>query len=1359
MPITLLSSIPVNLSDLHDVSILSPMGGQYLRYNDSLSLWQNSFLNTDVYKYLDTSLTSSNGITLTKMNGTQTINIGLSLTTTDITSSLGYTPVNVAGDTMLGPLYLSSDPVSPLEAATKQYVDANAGGGGISPTGYIPTQVFYANMATALAQSPNLTFDGTSLFIVGGTAPLEIDGNMGSISASAMDGDVILMPNGNGSVIIGPVGDSVLQSDPGTSLRILGDTGLTLESGIGPVTVGPVGNGTIESNVGSSLTLLGDSGLSIGSTVGNVVINLPIGQSTTNKITIAGPASLDYATNLGPNDIPNKQYVDDAIAAGGGGSPTGLIPTEILFGSDTGAITQAANLTFNSITNSFTVGGNLPVEINGDTGNITAISTNSDLTLTPNGIGSVVMGPSGNGIIQSDLEASLTIIGNSGLTLSGGTTAITFNIPTISKLSITGPTAADYATGLTDNDLTNKQYVDDLVTGRISGMGTVTSIDAVGLDGVTINGTPITTAGTINIGLGAITPDSVASTGTITGSNLSGTNTGDETQTSILSKLGITTLSGSNTGDQTITLTGDVTGSGNGTFATTLSDTGVAIGTYTKITVDSKGRVTTATDLIATDITTALNYIPVNKTGDTLTGPLILDADPTLPLGAATKQYVDNIASGVSVHLACETSTTTPLPTVIYNNGTSGIGATLTADAPYASINSPGIGGCNTLTVGSRILVKDQIDDKTQNGVYSVTNLGSSTTPFVLTRATDFDGSPNVEASAGYMTYIQEGTLAGSQWVETNVGTGAPGDYLIIGTDDIIFGQFSGPGTYTAGTGLSLIGTQFNNIGVVSNIAGTGISVSPSSGNVTITNTGVLSNLAGTGIGISNTTGNVTITNTGVTSLIAGNNISISNSTGNITVDVSGTVPASTTANNITSGAPGSIPYQVASGSTSFIPAGTSGQILTSNGSISVPTWQTPPVVTAGTLTGTTLASNVVSSSLTSVGTLTSMTSSGVVSAASFVPTGSIVPTNGIYSSASNTLNFATNSVRRVEIDANGHVGINVTPSAWANSSVYGTLDIGATGAVYGTSSSVDLSQNTFWSSGISDIAKTAGTAGKFTIIGNTFQWRGAPSVAAGASQSFATTMSLDATGNLNITGSLQSTGVTTSSVMVTGMTPPANGMYLSTINALGFTTNSTKRLEISSSGSIGIGTTPNTWGSGFKSIELNSSGLSLGGSSTTGVVAQNSYNNGTDWIAKETAAGGIYFQSGGSHSWYSIPSTAAGTAQSPSLKLSLDTSGNLTATGNVTAYSDERLKENWNDLPADFVEKLSSVKVGTYDRTDVDIRQVGVSAQSLQTVLPEAVMNGEYLSVAYGNAALAACVMMAREIQSLRAEIAALRG
>jgi hypothetical protein len=102
-----------------------------------------------------------------------------------------------------------------------------------------------------------------------------------------------------------------------------------------------------------------------------------------------------------------------------------------------------------------------------------------------------------------------------------------------------------------------------------------------------------------------------------------------------------------------------------------------------------------------------------------------------------------------------------------------------------------------------------------------------------------------------------------------------------------------------------------------------------------------------------------------------------------------------------------------------------------------------------------------------------------------------------------------------------------------------------------------------------------------------------------------------------------------------------------------------------------------------------------------------------------------------------------------------------IKASSNVTAYSDERLKKDWSDLPKNYVEELAKVKVGIYTRIDGEkLRQVGVSAQSLRPLLPEAVIEAEddfkTLSVAYGNAAMASAVELAKEVVSLKEQLAA---
>lgn len=108
----------------------------------------------------------------------------------------------------------------------------------------------------------------------------------------------------------------------------------------------------------------------------------------------------------------------------------------------------------------------------------------------------------------------------------------------------------------------------------------------------------------------------------------------------------------------------------------------------------------------------------------------------------------------------------------------------------------------------------------------------------------------------------------------------------------------------------------------------------------------------------------------------------------------------------------------------------------------------------------------------------------------------------------------------------------------------------------------------------------------------------------------------------------------------------------------------------------------------------------------------------------------------------------------------SMDDVGNLVMQGNITSSSDGRFKQHWAPLVPEFVDKLAKVKSGTYTNKRSKERQVGVTAQSLKRILPEAVMadvDSGYMSVAYGQAALVAAVELAKEVVALRKRIAKL--
>ena len=102
---------------------------------------------------------------------------------------------------------------------------------------------------------------------------------------------------------------------------------------------------------------------------------------------------------------------------------------------------------------------------------------------------------------------------------------------------------------------------------------------------------------------------------------------------------------------------------------------------------------------------------------------------------------------------------------------------------------------------------------------------------------------------------------------------------------------------------------------------------------------------------------------------------------------------------------------------------------------------------------------------------------------------------------------------------------------------------------------------------------------------------------------------------------------------------------------------------------------------------------------------------------------------------------------------------GALTAVS-VAGTSDERLKKDWKDVASNFIVKLAKVKHGIFTRISSGNVEPGVSAQSLQTVLPEAVIEGEdgILAVNYGGAALLSVIELAKEVVALRAEIEALK-
>lgn len=178
------------------------------------------------------------------------------------------------------------------------------------------------------------------------------------------------------------------------------------------------------------------------------------------------------------------------------------------------------------------------------------------------------------------------------------------------------------------------------------------------------------------------------------------------------------------------------------------------------------------------------NELYLRKTGGEMSGPLLLSGSPTQDLEAATKLYVDNLASGIIVLATSRLTSTTNL-TATYNNGTAGVGATLTLTSTGVLV----IDGVN-VALNDIILINGQTS-QFQNGIYKCTTAGAVGVAAVLTRATYFDQASEIIEGA-YTLVTSGNTYGGAGFIETGAGP------FTVGTTPIVFTQFSSAATAAA---------------------------------------------------------------------------------------------------------------------------------------------------------------------------------------------------------------------------------------------------------------------------------------------------------------------------------------------------------------------------------------------------------------------------------------------------------------------------------------------------------------------------------------------------------------------------------
>ena len=698
--------------------------------------------------------------------------------------------------------------------------------------------------------------------------------------------------------------------------------------------------------------------------------------------------------------------------------------------------------------------------------------------------------------------------------------------------------------------------------------------------------------------------------------------------------------------------------------------------------------------------TSTANITTANITSGTVS------TTPTNNTDIVNKAYADAIASGIHFHEAVALATTTTLPANTYNNGTSGVGATLTANANGAlSVDS-------TLTiVAERILVKNEAAGA-NNGVYVVTQVGSAGTPYILTRATDFDtvGTGVNQIDEGDFFLVTSGVAnLNTAWVQQ---TAPP---ITVGTTAIVFQQFSAPITYTAGTGLNESPTY------TFNIANTGTA-------------GTYGGAASVPVFTTNAQGQVTsVTNTGI-AIAAG---AVSGLAASATTDT-------TDANNITSGSLG----------TSRLSGSYTG--ITGVGTL-----------TAGTWNGSTIGAGYGGTGFSSyaVGDLLYADTTSSLAKLADVAVGNALISGGVGAAPSwGKIGMATHVDGTLPI-ANGGTNSTATPTnggvTYGTGSAQAYSVAGTSGQVLqsnGAAAPTWLAQSSI-AAGSATLATTATTAnataaaltaGTYLTSGGTFNGSTARTFAVDATttNTASKVVARDGSGNFSagtitatLSGAASSATNATFASSATNASFATNATFASSATNASFASNSGNTNSVSNA----LGTSF-TW-TGVQNFTGNGN---TGSSSGVGMSAYSTGGNGAIMAFHRSGQFAINF------GLDSDNVMRIGGWSASANRWQLDTSGNMTAAGNVTAYSDERLKKDWADLPSDFIECLAKLKSGTYTRIDSDERQVGVSAQGLQKFLKEAIQsdNDGMLSVNYGGAALASSVELAKYVVALEQRI-----